>query len=136
MKKSRGIKGIVAGTSIALLVTAAVPAGLVVYALLTAGVSALRWWAGIATLVAVIAPPVAFLAGGYGAREKVNGIDLALDKLTKAAGSMLDLRGQAAAVVRQATTSRPDVPPVDSSSVVITHGQSAANQSSGQVVEM
>ena len=135
MKKSRGIKGIVAGTSIALLVTAAVPAGLVVYALLTAGVSALRWWAGIATLVAVIAPPVAFLAGGYGAREKVNGIELAWDKLEKAAGSMLDLRGQAAAVVRQSTT-KTDAPQVDPSRVVITHGQPATNQSSGQVVEM
>ena len=53
----------------------AILVGVPVYALAHAGLSAARWWAGIATLVAVVGIPVAFFAGQYGARERIKGID-------------------------------------------------------------
>jgi hypothetical protein len=48
---------------------------------------------------------------------------------------MIDLRGQSAAVVRGGASPQP-APSPDPSKVVITRGQSAAQNSAGEVVEL
>ena len=111
---------------IVMILSALALVALTIYALKHIEVSALRWWAGVATLLVVTGIPGAFILGRYGARERIAGMDIALDKLNRAASQAIDLRRQSAAAVRRAATSPPASPggganSIDPSSIVITH---------------
>lgn len=134
-KTKQALRGVAVGTMAAIALAGIFLLGIPVYLLLNTSLTAARWWAGIATLIVVVGIPLAFLAGWYGARERMAGMDFALEKMTKAAGDVIDLRGQAAAAVRSATTKTANTPGFNPSDVVITRGKSA-QQGPGEVVKL
>lgn len=113
--------GIATGTLVFLLILGTLLVVLPVRALLNSDETVLRWWAGLATLTAIVGMPAAFLLGRLGARERIAGMDFAIDKLTRAASGMIDLRGQSASTLGRASRSSepPDFPSMDS--VTIRH---------------
>lgn len=89
--------------------------GGVVYALISASVVTLRWWAGLATLAAIILPVLAWRLGTREARARLEGIDAGIDRVAKAAAQTVNVAQQTAAVrvgVAQAMRQRPVQPAV------------------------
>lgn len=82
----------------ALLLVVVIPSGGVVYALLNASVVTLRWWAGLATLAAIIFPLIAWRLGTREARARLDGIDQGIDRVTKAAVQTVNVAQQAGQV--------------------------------------
>jgi cytochrome c biogenesis protein CcdA len=105
--------------------------GGLLYALAHASESALRWWAGLAT----VALPLA-LAGGYrvgklAAGERLRGLEQGVDTVMDAAQRTADLRGQAVREARQGATAA-----VDPAQIVIVPARPPALPGGGNVVEM
>lgn len=89
--------------------------GGVVYALVKASVVTLRWWAGLATLAAVIFPVLAWRLGTREARARLEGIDAGIDRVAKAAAATVSVAERTAQVrvgVAQAMRQRPAQPAV------------------------
>ncbi len=72
--------------------------GGVVYALLQADAVTLRWWAGIATLVAVVGPMLAWWLAKREARAHIAGLDAGIDRVAKAAAQTVGVAERAAQV--------------------------------------
>jgi len=120
-KKTESLTGCTMRVGALLLLFAVVVGGAGVYCLMVVGEGVLRWWAGIATLVAIVGIPAAFILGLYGSRERMAGMTIGVNQIVGAAGKVIDLRGQAAAAVRTATTAPGQpMPPTDFSQIVVT----------------
>ncbi|MDW8069085.1 MAG: hypothetical protein RML46_09245 [Anaerolineae bacterium] len=83
--------------AVGLVIILAIVGG-VVYALLKASVVTLRWWAGLATLAAIILPALAWYLGTREARARLAGIDQGIDRVAKAAAQTVNVAQQTAAV--------------------------------------
>lgn len=95
--------------AVGLAATLAVIGG-VVYALIRASITTLRWWAGLATLAAVIFPILAWRLGTREARARLEGIDAGIDRVAKAAAATVSVAERTAQVrvgVAQAMRQRP-----------------------------
>jgi len=99
----------VMGIVIFMLVCAGILFGLLYYALKQSTPTTLRWWAGIATLLCPLGFVFGLGLGTYGARREIAGIETGLGTVVKAAGNIVDLRGQAAASIRKGAS--PPAPP-------------------------
>jgi hypothetical protein len=76
--------------------------GGIVYALLTASVTALRWWAGLMTAALPVGLTVAYALGRQAARERIAGVHQGIEAVTAAAARTVDTARQAAAVRAEA----------------------------------
>ncbi len=76
--------------------------GGIVYALLTASVTALRWWAGLVTAALPVGVAVAYALGRQAARERIAGVHQGIEAVTAAASRTVDTARQAAAVRAEA----------------------------------
>ena len=109
-----------------------IPIVATIIGLAVAGETALRWWAGLATSLALLGIPVAYLLGRFGAQQTLRGVDLALGKVRAAADQSINLRGQAVRELRQPRPVETPAVAVDPSRVVITH----VEQAGGGVIEI
>ncbi|MBO9370717.1 MAG: hypothetical protein J7575_06495 [Chloroflexi bacterium] len=76
--------------------------GGVVYALLKASVTTLRWWAGLMTAALPVGLTVAYALGRQAARERIAGVHQGIEAVTAAAARTVDTARQAAAVRAEA----------------------------------
>ena len=76
--------------------------GGIVYALLTASVTALRWWAGLMTAALPVGLTVAYALGRQAARERIAGVHQGIEAVTVAAARTVDTARQTAAVRAEA----------------------------------
>ena len=110
------------------------PIALAAWALFAADDATLRWWAGIATLIALVGIPAAFALGRFGARERIAGMDVALNKVAQAGKAAIDLRGQARQQYSVPPSPAPAAPPIDPARIVVTSTHPANAQR--EIVEM
>ena len=76
--------------------------GGIVYALLTASMMALRWWAGLMTAALPVGVAVAYALGHQAARERIAGVHQGIEAVTAAAARTVDTARQTAAVRAEA----------------------------------
>ncbi len=88
------------GAILLLLIGGAV--GGVIYALLRASITALRWWAGLATLAVPVCAALAWYLGMREARARIAGIDEGIERVTRAATATVGI-AERASQVRVAT---------------------------------
>jgi len=84
--------------------------GGVVYALLKASVTTLRWWAGLATLAIPVTAALAWWLATREARARLAGIDQGIERVAKAAAATVSVAERAAQVrvgVAQSLRQRP-----------------------------
>jgi hypothetical protein len=102
MKKTR--ESVIPIAIIIMIISAGVLLGVLYYLLKQSTPETLRWWAGISTLLCPGSFVIGLFLGTYGARREIAGIRTGLGEVVKAAGSIVDLRGQAAASIRKGAT--------------------------------
>jgi len=121
------------GRTIGYILAFCIPIAALIIGLALAGEEALRWWAGLATLLALMGMPSAYLLGRFGAQQTLAGVDLALGKVQQAAAQTVSLRGQAVRELRQPRPVEKPAIAMDPSRVVITHVEQS---SGGGVIEI
>lgn len=96
----------------------AVVIGVLVYALLNAPVSALRWWAGVTTIAVPLAVWGGYALGKIVARERLTGLEQGVSTVMKAAEQTANLRVATIREVREVRREPPS-PPTHPAQVVI-----------------
>jgi len=95
------------GAAVVILAAAAI--GGVVYGLLKASIIALRWWAVLATLAAIVGPILAWRLGIREARARLDGIDQGIERVARAAARTVDTARQAAEAAQRMQRPQPAV---------------------------
>jgi len=97
----------------------AVVIGVLVYALLHAPVSALRWWAGVTTIAVPLAVWGGYALGKIVARERLTGLEQGVSTVMKAAEQTANLRVATIREVREVRRPEPPSPSAHPTQVVI-----------------